>query len=86
MFRGSEVLDQLTLVAHCYPIRDPDCIVLPGDHVLLLHCLFHRFSQVQQVHVARVSLPPDGSNADMWALCHCLWVGDSCAVQHSLVV
>lgn len=60
-------------------------IVLPGDHSLLNHCLFGRLAQIQQVHVAGVTLPPDRGNAHVWAFSHRFLVGNASGEEHCLV-
>ena len=53
------------LVAHCNPIRDTYCVVLPTQHALVLDGALNFFAQIEQVVVARVALPPDGGDANM---------------------
>ena len=68
--------------SHADPIADTDRIETHADHIERLHRFLDLTSQVQQMHVARVSLEPHAADPDL-RLVHVIG-GKPGGVEHSL--
>ena len=54
-----------SLVAHRDGVGDSDGVVLPAEHVEVGDGALDFFGEIEEVHVAGVAFPPDGSDADV---------------------
>ena len=50
--------DYRTFATHCDGIRDANGVVLPTKHSFVGDGLLDFLAQVEEVHVARIALPP----------------------------
>lgn len=70
--------------AHSNSVAHAHGVVLPRQHLLLFNSSLDLLSNIQQVRVARVALPPHARYADLWVVFENVLVWHAGCVQHCL--
>jgi hypothetical protein len=72
------------LATHGDCVRHTNGVELPSDHAFLLEGVLDDLTEIKEMGIARVSLPPDSSNTNLRGVLHLLLVLDTSSVEHSL--
>jgi hypothetical protein len=72
------------LTTHRNAITNPNSVILPRQHLLLLHRPLDLLADIQEVRVARVAFPPDTRDSDLGVVFEDVFIGDAGGVEHCL--